>query len=540
MKIVSSEQMKKIDEDCIKEGILGLTLMEKAGKGFVEVLSEKFTNLKEKKVLVLVGKGNNGGDGLVVARRLFKGGTKVKIVLLASPPEMAENTKINFDKAKGLGIDFVEYSKEKQNIFKIEIEKTDLIVDAIFGTGFKSDIPEPIDELIELINNSKKFIVACDIPSGINGTTGKISNICICADLTVTFGLPKRGLFLSPGRDFVGEIRIVNIGIPSSIMERVVVKERLLNLEEIERFLPQRKKRDVCKNDFGHVLVLAGSQGMTGAAALTCQGAIYVGAGLVTLAIPESLNQIMEVKLTEVMTLPLPERNKKVLSLRSFEKISDFIDRRRVSVLAIGPGLSTDGEVGKLVEKILLNTDLPCILDADALNLLVGKIEIFKKTKAKLIITPHSGELGRLMGKCTSEIQKERIEYTKKFARDNNLICLLKGYQTIVSNGDMLYLNSTGNQGMASAGMGDVLCGMIAGLVSQMAGGVDGVRFSSLEELLIVAANVGVYLHGLAGDLACNKKGPLSLVASDLKDSIPEAIKNISEHLKTREKIYEN
>jgi NAD(P)H-hydrate epimerase len=526
MKIVSSEQMKKIDEECIGQGTLGLTLMERAGEGFVKILKDKFTNLNKKKVLILVGKGNNGGDGLVIARKLFEAGSKVKVVLLAGVNALSENAKTNFDKANNLGVDFIEYNEKIQDGFREEIEKVDLIVDSIFGTGLKSELPVSMMELFKQVNSSKKFIAACDISSGINGTTGKVANFCISADLTITFGLPKIGLFLFPGRNFTGEVRVVDIGIPSSVIEKVKVRERLLDWHEIEGVVPRRDKKDVYKNNFGHVLVLAGSIGMTGAAALTCQGAIRSGAGLVTLAIAEDLNHIMEVKLTEVMTFPLPAMNRKILPLKSFKKIMDFIEKRNISLLAMGPGLSMDRDMGKLVEKILLNIQIPCVLDADALNLLAEKKEILKETRAKLIITPHPGELARLLGKNTLDIQKERIKWAKEFAAKYNLICLLKGHQTIITDGEMLYLNSTGNPGMASAGMGDVLTGIISGLVAQMMEKINQENSFSVQELLMAAAGAGVYLHGLAGDFASREKGEVSLIASDLLGKIPEVIMN--------------
>ncbi len=526
MKIVSSEQMKKIDEECIGQGISGLTLMERAGEGFVKILKNKFTNLNKKNVLILSGKGNNGGDGLVVARKLFETGSKVKVLLSAGENDLSDNAKTNFDKAKNLGVNFIEYNEEMQCVFREEIEKADLIVDAIFGTGLKSELPVSMMELFKQVNNSKKFIAACDIPSGVNGTTGKVANFCICADLTVTFGLPKSGLFLLPGRNFTGEVMVVDIGVPSSIIEKVKVKERLSDWQEIEGMVPRRDKKDVYKNNFGHVLILAGSVGMTGAAELTCQAAIRTGAGLVTLAIAEDLNHIMEVKLTEVMTLPLPAMNRKILPLKSFKKIMDFIEKRNISVLAMGPGLSMDRDMGKLLENILLNIQIPCVLDADALNLLAEKKEILKETRAKLIITPHPGELARLLGKNTLNVQKERIKWAKELAAEYNLICLLKGYQTIITDGDILYLNSTGNPGMASAGMGDVLTGMIAGLIAQMMGEVSQKNCFSVQELLMAAARAGAYLHGLAGDFASREKGEVSLIASDLLGKIPEVIMN--------------
>ncbi len=520
MKIVSCEQMRDMDKRAIFGGTPGVELMERAGTGLVSVLNEEIPEVVKKKFIIFVGSGNNGGDGLVVARKLKELGAQVRVALLAEEEEMKEDTKANLTRARAAEIDTILVKEISPERIREEISRSDIIVDAIFGTGFSGTIEGIAKDTIEAINGSKKYVVACDIPSGVNGDTGEVGGICVASDLTVTFAYPKRGLFLYPGYRFTGGIRVVNIGVAG---EGLLSRWNMITSSEIRDILPKRRK-DAHKKDFGHVLVLAGSCGMTGAATLACQGALRVGAGLVTLGIPESLNAIMEVKVTEVMTLPLPETAEKSLSEKGVGEILDFIERRKVDIIVLGPGLSTNRNTGKLVKNLLNKVDLPCVLDADGINLLVGEASL-AEAKAKIIITPHPGELARLLGRKTEEIQRNRIRYASQFSRENNLICVLKGYQTVVAKGDDIYINPLGNPGMASGGTGDVLSGMIGGLAGQL-------RLSETEkkDSLLSAAVCGVYLHSLAGDLAKGVKGEMSLIASDIVDNIPEAIRKVLEN----------
>lgn len=520
MKIVSSEQMRVLDNKAISEGTPGIELMERAGTGVVTLLQKEIPDIVKKKFVVLVGRGNNGGDGLVVARKLKELGAQVRVALLAAEEEMKEDTKTNLTRARRVEVDTIVLKGLSTEKIKEEISRSDVIVDAIFGTGFSGVIGDLTKETIEAINNSKKYVVACDIPSGVNGDTGEVGGSCVASDLTVTFTYPKKGLFLYPGYRFAGNIRAVDIGIRD---EDSPSRWNMITSSEIREILPKRRK-DAHKKDFGHVLILAGSCGMTGAATLACQGALKVGAGLVTLGIPESLNVIMEVKITEAMTLPLPETEEKSLSAKGADEILDFIERRKVDVIVIGPGLSTNRSTGKLVKKILNKVSLPCILDADGINLLASEATL-AKAKAKIIITPHPGELARLLGKKAEEIQRERIGCALRFSEENNLVCVLKGYQTVVTKGEDVFINPLGNPGMASGGSGDVLSGMIGGLVGQLRLMERGEKNS-----LLSAAICGVYLHSLAGDLARREKGEMSLIASDIVEKIPQAIREVLEN----------
>jgi len=520
MKIVSCEQMREMDKRAISRGTPGIELMERAGTGLISVLNEEISEIVKKKFIIFVGSGNNGGDGLVVARKLKESGAQVRVALLAEEGEMKEDTKTNLTRARDVGIDTIPVKEISPERVREEISGSDIIVDAIFGTGFSGTIGGMARDTIEAINGSKKYVVACDIPSGVNGDTGEVGGICVASDLTVTFAYPKRGLFLYPGYGFAGGIRVVDIGIAG---EELLSRWNMITSSEIRDILPKRRK-DAHKKDFGHVLILAGSTGMTGAATLACQGALRVGAGLVTLGIPESLNTIMEVKITEAMTLPLPETEKQSLSSTGVGEILDFIERRKVDVIVIGPGLSTDRSTGKLVKKIVNKVVLPCVLDADGINLLVGEASL-AEVKAKIIITPHPGELARLLGKKVEEIQRDRIGYASQFSEENNLICVLKGYQTVVAKGVDIFINPLGNPGMASGGTGDVLSGMIGGLAGQLR-----LSETARRDSLLSAAVCGVYLHSLAGDLARCEKGEMSLIASDIVEKIPEAIRKVLEN----------
>ncbi len=303
--------------------------------------------------------------------------------------------------------------------------------------------------------------------------------------------------------------------------------KRIINRKEIKAFLPRRKK-DVSKTGFGHLLVIAGSRGMSGAAVLTARASLRVGVGLVTVGCPESIYPIIAAQMNELMTLPLPESETGSISFSAFSKIREFVSRRKVSVLAIGPGLTTHPETSKLVVK-LLSLEIPIVLDADGINALRKQITDYrlqiadlKEAKAKIIITPHPGEFARLINLDKEKIQKNRVGYAKSFAGENKVVCVLKGYRTVISNGEEVFINPTGNSGMATAGSGDVLTGMIAGLIPQIRN-----PKSEIRNILFDAAKAGVYLHGIAGDLAAREKTEMGLIAGDIIEKIPEAIKAV-------------
>ena len=517
MKVVTSQEMQKLDKLAIKTiGIPSIVLMENAGIKVVEVMEKEYSPLSGKSIYILCGPGNNGGDGMVVARHLFNRGVRVKVFLLAEKNRIKGDAATNLSIAERLGIGVKEVnSTQDLKLLHQELNHADIIVDALLGTGSTLPLRGLMREVVSLINQCSRCTIAVDLPTGLDANTGEVPEEAIKANFTVTFAYPKRGLYLYPGINYAGKIEVVDIGISSSLGEEKI-RCNLLISSDIQKDLFYRKPSSH-KGNFGHLLVVAGSLGMTGAATLTALSALRVGAGLVTLGIPESLNPILEIKLTEVMTLALPETPQKTLSSEAFGKIEEFSGRCRAMVL--GPGISVEEETKKLAKMIMGGLDIPLVLDADGINNLVDEISLLQKYRSPLIITPHPGEMSRLLETTVKEVQKDRIESTASLARETGAIAVLKGAGTIIADKEgNSWINSTGNPGMASGGTGDVLTGIIGGLLVQ--------GFSPL-----LVAQMGVYLHGLAGDLAAQKRGETSLIAGDVLENLPEAIRRVkSEH----------
>jgi len=509
MKVATAEQMQEIDRKAIETyRIPGIVLMENAGRGATEVISNAFPNLQKKKVAIIAGKGNNGGDGFVIARHLLNQGCSAKVFLLADPKALRGDAETNFHiflRMKGEIIP-VPSSKDYQKIKK-DLEKFDLLIDGIFGTGLDAEVRGYYREVIDHINTLQKPIVAIDIPSGLDANTGKPLGTAIRASLTVTFGVPKVGHLISPGLDYVGMVKVIDIGIPRRLVEEEEIHTHLLENEEIKKWLSIPRRPDTHKGDYGHLLVIAGSVGKTGAAAMACEAALRMGAGLVTLAIPKSLNAIMEVKLTEVMTEPLPETQKQTLSLRAFHSILRLCENKKAVI--IGPGIGTFKETQSLVLKLIKTLNLPIILDADGLTALATQPKILPAMNRQLILTPHPGEMARLIQSTVKDVQENRISISKNFSQSNHVYLILKGHRTLITNptGEV-FINPTGNPGMASGGTGDILTGMIGGLICQ---GLD----------ILPSLQTAVYLHGVAGDEVAREKGEKSLIATDMLEKIP-------------------
>ncbi len=515
MRIVTAKEMRSIDERATTEfGIPSLILMENAGRGICDVIEEYF-ELEGLKVLIVAGKGNNGGDGFVIARHLKNRGAVVTTILLANKKEIKGDARTNLEILERSGIEVKTVTEPATLKSKMKEMKTvDLVVDAIFGTGF-SGKPEGIfKEAIKLINQTESFVVAVDLPSGVSAEDGSAQGDAVEADVTVTMCLLKRGHFLYPARSLCGDIWVGDIGIPYHKIESEGTLF-LLTDTEIQSLLPTRPPAGH-KGTFGKVLVIAGSRGYTGAAALTSLAALKIGAGLVRLGIPEPLANPLETKLTEVVKIPLAATAAETFALPGYDRIAELLADS--DVLALGPGIGVHPETKKLVEKILVNAKIPVVLDADGINALAGKTELFAKIKAPLVISPHPGELSRLINQTADEIDKDRIEVAQKTAQVFNTFLVLKGAPTVIADpSGTAFINPTGNSGLASGGSGDVLTGFIAGLIAQ-----------GLTPL--AAAKVGVYLHGVCADQAVEDKTEYALIASDLLDYLPKAIKSILEN----------
>jgi NAD(P)H-hydrate epimerase len=514
MKVVTSEQMRDLDQKAIKGlGIPGVILMENAGRGVVENMFSFWDSLDSKKIGICCGAGNNGGDGFVVARHLINRGLRPEVFLFADIKKVCGDARINLDILINMGGRvYVIPEQEMLTSYSEILKGCDILVDAIFGTGLRPPVKGFFADVIQFINALHKKVLAVDMPSGLSSDSPKLDGPYIRADITVTFALPKVSHLLPPAMDYVGELRLVDIGIPQFIVNEAEYEMIVLDRAFLAPLMRKRSP-DTHKGNYGQCLIIAGSEGKTGAAYMTAQAALRIGAGLVTLALPRSLNHLMEVKLTEAMTLPLPETEERTISIEAWPKIEKFLPH--VNTVAIGPGLSLHPETGELVRRIIKEVDLPLVIDADAINLLTGGLDLINESGHFPVLTPHPGEMARLIDCSVPEVLERRPGIVKKEAVRGKCYLVLKGHQTLMANpeGD-LFLNSTGNPGMASGGMGDVLTGMIAGFMAQ--------GYTREEAMLL-----SVYLHGLAGNLAVKVKGEEGLIATDLFDVLPNALETL-------------
>ncbi len=516
MKVVTAKMMRELDRKAIEEkGIPGIVLMENAGGGAAEVICRSFAKSLSQGAVVFAGSGNNGGDGFVIARHLINQELPVKVYLLTDRRKVKGDARVNLDILANMGAEVSSVTnREKLKASWATVDRCGVIIDAILGTGLQSEVRGFFKEVIELINRSGKPVVAVDIPSGLDTDRGRPLGAAVKANLTLTFGLPKLGQVIYPGVDYVGRLEVIDISIPRDLIDKEEVKDNLLEAKDFMSFFPARDSSSH-KGDYGHLLVLAGSPGKTGAAAMTGLAAMRIGTGLVTLGVPESLNPVMEIKLTEVMTEPLPEVNKGYFSLKALPKVKDLL--RVKSALALGPGISADKAVKEFVEELIIACQVPLVIDADGINCLADRVELLKRKKAPLVLSPHPGEMARLVGGSVEEIQEDRVGISREFAKKSGVCLVLKGARTIVAEpSGAIYINPTGNPGMASGGTGDVLTGMIGGLLAQ---GYDPVE----------AAKAGVFFHGLAGDEVLKDKGSSGMIASDLIEVLPRIIKQFEQ-----------
>jgi len=520
MKILTAAEMRDVDrlttERC---KIPGLTLMENAGKGVADFIASRFPDFKRRPILVLCGKGNNGGDGFVAARYLLKMGAKVQAHLFGNSREVKGDAATNltrWKKARGkLVID-----KPGKRLGFPELACESIVIDALLGTGVRGPVEGRLAEAITAVNRRKSdcVVVAVDIPSGLLADTGQPPGPAIVADYTVTFTAPKPGLFLGSSPQRVGELLVSPIGSPPELIEEIG-KGTLRWSEPLEfRQFAAARKPEGNKGDYGHALIVAGSVGKTGAAVLASWSALRAGAGLVTVATPEPALAIIAAHTPEVMTEPLAATRAGAVSERSLE--GDFFAGllKGKRALAMGPGLTTQEETQNFLRVVVkAQSEVPVILDADGLNAFAGRAAELKNRAGLLVVTPHPGEMSRLTGRSIPDVQAHRVELALKSAADWNAIVVLKGHHTVIASPDgSAYINSTGNPGMGTGGTGDVLTGVLAGLTAQYAQNADVAGFAQLVAF-------GVYLHGLAGDIAYADHSGAPLMASDLIRAIPRA-----------------
>ncbi len=515
MRLLKADEMRKLDRETIDSiGIPAAVLMENAARSAVSVIDSYVEGIS---CAIICGKGNNGGDGLAVARNLYNLGYDVEVIVAADPSGMSGETRGNFEALSKLPVPIHVINDEERLVEVYAILKgRDFVVDAIFGTGLSKPVSGFYERLIDIVNREAEFIVSLDIPSGLPSDSGKVIGKHIVADITVTFGYPKVSLVMPPACESAGEVFVADISIPDDIAFLNSMKRYILSIDHVSFLFPERHTMDH-KYTFGHLAVVGGSKGKTGAACMAAMSALRAGCGLSTVFVPESLNEIFEVKLTEVMSFPVDDHRKGYFGIETEEALIENLNSRRISAVAVGPGMGVNDEVKDVVHSIIRNVEKPLILDADALNCVAQDPEILKVAKRWVVITPHIGEFSRLTGKGKDEIENSLCDSALEFATEFNVTVVLKSGRTVIASPDgNVFVNVMGNPGMATAGTGDVLTGVIGGLAAM---GLDA------ED----AAKLGVFIHSLSGDMASEEKGQEGLTAVDLIEKLPQAIKLLRE-----------
>lgn len=508
MKIVSAFEMKQIESKVEEDyGIDGFLMMEHAAFSLYLGIEEEFKNLKGKNVLVIVGKGNNGGDAMALARNLFEAGAYVKVVLALGQPS-SELAKRNLDILKKLGVECIEYT---QNDAERDMKNADIVVDGILGAGAKSTIGPELSKIIDTININSKFTIAVDLPTGMDADTGLIFQNCVKADITVTFGFIKRGMLLYPARTFCGKVKLAKIGIPDKIMEKLKIDGEVTTFEDAKNLIPQRSAFSN-KGNFGQVLIISGSKNYTGTPIMVALGALKVGAGLVISTVISPFNTVITANLPEAISIPLEEKEG-FLSLNSADIIDELAQHS--DVIAIGPGIGRREKTGELVKHIMKNwKDKPMVIDADAINLISEEPQKYDFGK-ETILTPHPGEFSKLISKKIEEIILDPVKYALDFSASKNVKVLLKGPTSVITQPDGKYaFNVTGNSALAKGGTGDILTGMIAGFIAQGLSAFD-------------AAKLSAYIHGRAAEIYTQNKSEASMLVRDLADIIPQIMKEL-------------
>ena len=516
MRVLNAAQMRDADRQTIDDiGIPSMVLMENAGRQVVAALEAAYDDLPQKHVAVLCGPGNNGGDGFVVARTLNQRGIDVSVFVVAAMADIKGDARLNMEILGRLGLTAVEISDEQAwDLHFSEISQCDLIVDAIFGTGLRSPLSGMMETVAADVNASGIPVIAIDLPTGLSADQAEPIGESIHAAMTVTLAAPKHPLVLPPGESRAGSIVVADIGIPPEVIDALAGPRLDLLTREAMRDIIQPRQSDSHKGDYGHVLVVAGSVGKTGAAYLTAVGALRSGAGLVTLATPRSCQSIVAAMGPEYMTVPLEETSDGRVSIGAIRDLLEF----EQDVIVVGPGLGTGPDVTAFVRELVEKSDTPLILDADALNAIASDPDLLQTAGGArpIIITPHPGEMSRLASMSVDDVQGNRLDVAREFAVQHQIYVILKGYRTLIATPDAkVFINPLGNPGMATGGTGDVLAGVLAGWLAQL---LDAEA----------ACKIAVYLHALAGDLTEADEGEVAMTAGDLAAHLGDAVLDLT------------
>lgn len=505
IKACFAEQMRQIDKAASeKGGIPSIVLMENAAMACVKELERDF-NLKDKSIGIFCGKGNNGGDGFAIARHLYNLGAEVTVYLVCGN-KFSGDARINFDIIEKMNVN-IEAVDDTENLGYI-VKSHDIIIDAIYGTGIHGAVRGAGYDVIGAINENARYVMSVDIPSGIEADSGEICGICVKADKTVTFAAYKIGMLMFPAADYTSEVTVADISIPQYIIDGEKIGINVTDDEFVRANFPKRTNNSH-KGDYGKVLVIAGSEGMTGAAYLASQTAVLAGSGLVFLGTPKTQNDILEAKTTEVITVPLPSRNGH-LDAEAEEEILKRADS--ADAVLIGPGVGRFSDIAQILSGLLRFSKVPVVIDADGINAVSEDIEMLSESSCPIIFTPHTAEMSRLTGLDIEYIENNRLIAAGEFAEEYGVTVILKGHHTVVTAPDGIqYINTTGNSGLATGGSGDVLAGLT---VSLIASGIDETTASAMA----------VYIHGRAGDIAASELGEASVTASAVMAAIPKAV----------------
>lgn len=503
MKVSTVSQMRSMDNAAVSRyGIPELMLMENAGLASYALLEREF-GIREKTFVLFCGLGNNGGDGFVLARKIHSGGGTVKVFILGETGKYKGSAGANLDMLRKMPVEVREI--ESSRSVKRDIAHCDCIVDAIFGTGLAREVEGLHRDVIETINASGKAVLSLDIPSGINGDTGHVMGCAVRADFTVTFGLPKAGNLLMPGYDHCGSLFVTHISFPPELSESPGLT---IEINDPPPLSP--RDPDGHKGDFGEALFIAGAKGYYGAPYFAAMSFMKTGGGYSRLAAPESVTPFIAVKGSEIVFLPQEETPEGSISLSNKARLLDLAEK--MDIVVMGPGLSLNEETASLVRELARKIRKPLLIDGDGITAACKDLSCIRKRKAPTILTPHLGEMSRITGKSVAVLEENKIEALRAAAEDLSSIIVLKGAHTLVGYPDSrIYINQSGNPGMATAGSGDVLTGTIAAMYGLGLSLDDSVR-------------KGVFIHGASGDLAADEKGEDGITAQDILDFLPQTM----------------
>ena len=514
MNVSFAEDMRRIDETVVKDyGLPAIALMENAGRRTAEEAAAMIDGAADKVFTVFAGGGNNGGDAFAAARHLMNMGARVKLFFTGEEERLSEAARAMHDALRAMGVEIRPLVSDRDwDRLRVSLRFTNAVVDGILGTGTHGELRKPVLRVIEEINAAGRPVMAIDIPSGVEADTGRIGSIAVRAERTLALGLPKVGHLLGAGANAAGQLLVDDIGIPRAQLEGEALRQSLITREAAAKLLPARA-RDVHKGSCGRILMLAGSLGMTGAAALAAEAALRIGAGLVTLAVPERLYPVLAAKLTEVMVVPIPDEGTGCFGgMKALEAALSLA--QNMDAVLIGPGLGRKAETSEFVRLFAADVKVPLVMDADAIAAFQGHLDALRDLPQVPILTPHLGEFAALLGKTVDEVEDDLLGVAREAAHAHQAVFVVKSACTIVvyPDGDAFF-TTCGNAGMATAGAGDVLAGTIAGLMRQMESGMTPI--------------VGVYAHGRAGDLAYEYNGN-GLVAGDILELLPRALKELT------------